>query len=64
VNLITNYELFKNMSVENLAVTIMCPNDMGLAEIECDKSDDHNCSLCCLEWLMKDAGETEGAENL
>jgi len=52
----TNFELLKNMSIEELAVTIMCPNDMGMAEIECDKSDDRNCCLCCLEWLMEDVG--------
>jgi len=52
----TNFELLKNMSIEELAVTIMCPNDTGMAEIECDKSDDRNCCLCCLEWLMEDVG--------
>lgn len=45
----TNYEILKGMSIEEMAVTIMCPNDMGMAEIECDKSDNCNCSLCCLE---------------
>lgn len=35
----TNYERIKNMSIEEMAVTIMCPNDMGMAEIKCDKSD-------------------------
>lgn len=51
----TNYEMIKNMSVEELAVTIMCPNETGMAEIKCDK-DDCNCSKCCLDWLNQEAG--------
>ena len=50
-----NYELIQNMSLEELACTISCPNDMGMAEIECDKSDERNCSQCCLEWLQEEA---------
>lgn len=55
----TNFQLLKNMSIEELAVTIMCPNDMGMAEIEYDKSDDRNCCLCCLEWLKEDVKDLE-----
>lgn len=55
----TNYERIKNMSIEEMAVTIMCPNDMGMAEIKCDKSDDCNCCKCCLEWLQQDNEKTE-----
>lgn len=51
----TNYDLIKNMSIEEMAVTIMCPNEMGMAEIECDKSDKCNCSQCCLDWLRSDS---------
>ena len=51
----TNYELIKSMSIEELAVTIMCPNETGHAEIECDKSDDSNCCKCCLDWLGEEA---------
>lgn len=51
----TNYELIKNMSIEEMAVTIMCPNEMGMAEIDCDKSDDRNCCQCCLDWLREEA---------
>ncbi|MGI6751113.1 MAG: Lar family restriction alleviation protein [Anaerovoracaceae bacterium] len=50
----TNYEMIRNMSIEEMAVTITCPNEMGLAEIECDHSDDHNCRQCCLNWLKKE----------
>ena len=47
----TNYELIRTMSIEEMAVTIMCPNEMGMAEITCNKSDDSNCCQCCLDWL-------------
>lgn len=43
----TNYEIIKKMSIEEMAVTIMCPNDIGMAEIKCDKLDDCNCCKCC-----------------
>ena len=49
------------MSIEELAVTIMCPNDIGMAEIECDKSDSRNCCLCCLKWLRGNV-DNEGSE--
>ena len=52
----TNYDLLKNMSIEEMAVTIMCPNEMGMAEIECDHSDDKNCCQCCLDWLKSEEG--------
>ncbi len=52
----TNYEMIKNMSIEEMAVTIMCPNELGMAEIECDKSDDCNCCKCCLDWLNQKSG--------
>ena len=50
----TNFELIKNMSIEELAVTITCPNDMGMSEIECDRSDNCNCCQCCFDWLTED----------
>ena len=50
----TNYELIKNMSIGEMAVTIMCPNEMGMAKIDCDKSDDRNCYQCCFNWLKEE----------
>ena len=50
----TNYELIKGMSIEEMAVTIMCPNETGMAEIDCDKSDERNCRKCCLDWLKSE----------
>lgn len=46
-----NGDRFRRMSNEELAVTLMCPNEMGLAEIECDHSDNKNCCQCLLDWL-------------
>lgn len=54
----TNYELMKNMSIEEMAATIMCPNEMGMADIECDKSDECDCCKCCLEWLQQECDTT------
>lgn len=50
----TNGDRVRAMSDEEMAVTMMCPNEAGLAEIDCDKSDDKNCCKCCLEWLKKE----------
>lgn len=47
----TNGDMFRRMSNEELAVTLMCPNEMGMAEIECDHSDNKNCCRCLLDWL-------------
>lgn len=51
----TNGDMIRDMTDEELALTLMCPNEMGLAEIECDKSDDRNCCQCLLSWLGKEA---------
>jgi len=59
----TNYERIKNMSIEELALTIMCPNEPCMADIECDKSDKQNCCQCCLNWLGADEAATPKKEN-
>lgn len=51
----TNGDTFRVMSDEELAVTLMCPNEMGMANIPCDHSDDKNCCQCLLEWLRQPA---------
>ncbi|WP_042435909.1 hypothetical protein, partial [Faecalispora jeddahensis] len=48
---LTNGDRIRGMSNTELAVTLMCPNEMGLAEIECNHSDDRNCCKCLLNWL-------------
>jgi hypothetical protein len=49
--LLTNGDLIRSMGNEELAVTLACPNEMGMAEIDCDHSDDKNCCQCLLDWL-------------
>lgn len=51
----TNYEMIIALPVEEMAFSIMCPNEIGMAEIECDKSDDKDCFQCCLNWLKEEA---------
>ena len=48
---ITNADCIRAMSDEELAMNIMCPNENGLANIACDKSDNCNCYECLLNWL-------------
>lgn len=45
----TNSDMIRSMTDEQLAVTLMCPNEMGLGEIECDRSDSCNCCQCLLD---------------
>ena len=53
----TNAERIRSMTDEELAVNMMCPNENGLAEIDCDKNDNCNCYRCLLKWLR---AESEG----
>jgi len=45
---LTNEELAATLE---LAVMLMCPNEMGKADIDCDHSDGKNCCQCLLNWL-------------
>ena len=56
----TNADRIRSMTDEKLAIHMMCPNDMGLAEIECDKSDSCNCYECLLNWLRAESEEKHG----
>lgn len=53
----TNGEMIRNMSDEEFAVTIMCPNETGHAEIECNHEDWRNCCRCSLDWIRKESEE-------
>lgn len=53
----TNADRIRSMTDEELAVNMMCPNENGLAEIDCDKNDNCNCYECLLKWLR---AESEG----
>ena len=48
----TNADRIRSMSDEELAMNMMCPNENGLGEIDCDKSDSCNCYECILHWLQ------------
>lgn len=56
----TNADRIRSMTDEDLAIHTMCPNDTGLAEIECDKSDSCNCYECLLNWLRAESEEKHG----
>ena len=56
----TNAEKIRQMSDEDLAMNIACPNENGLAEIKCNKSDSCNCYECLLNWLRAESEEKHG----
>ena len=49
----TNADFIRRMKNEDLAMISMCPNENGLANIECDKNDNCNCYECLLKWLKQ-----------
>lgn len=55
----TNGDKIRRMTDEELAMCMMCPNDCGLAEIECGKSDQCDCYQCILKWLKEEVGDTD-----
>lgn len=57
VKIQTNSDWIRSMIDEELAMYMMCPNENGLAEIDCDKSDSCNCYECLLKWLQSEAEE-------
>ena len=50
----TNADRIRSMSDEELAMNMMCPNENGLGEIDCDKNDSCNCYECILKWLQSE----------
>lgn len=53
----TNADRIRNMTDEELAANMMCPNENGLAEIDCDKNDNCNCYECLLKWFKAESEE-------
>jgi hypothetical protein len=49
----TNGDIIRGMSDEELAFVTICPNDIGMADIECARDDSRNCGECILEWLQE-----------
>lgn len=56
----TNADRIRSMTDEELATNMMCPNENGLAEIDCDENDNCNCYECLLKWLR---AESEGSHD-
>lgn len=61
----TNYEMIKKFSKENMALTIMCPYEAGLMDsYRCDEKGngvaDGNCRKCILSWLGEDSTYSVG----
>lgn len=50
----TNADKIRSMTDEELAMSVMCPNENGLADINCDHSENCNCYGCILEWLKSE----------
>lgn len=55
----TNADRIRGMSDEDLAASLMCPNEMGIDEIPCNHSDTLNCFQCLLNWLRKKVENNE-----
>lgn len=59
IDKMTNYERIKQMSIDEMAYVLMCPNECDLAVIECYKVDDCcDCISCVKKWLESEV-ETE-----
>lgn len=50
----TNADRIRGMRDEELAMNMMCPNESGIGEIDCDKNDSCNCYECLLKWLQSE----------
>lgn len=55
----TNADMIRKMTDEELAVTLMCPNETGMADIVCDHSDKCNCCQCTYDWLREEVKEDD-----
>ena len=53
----TQADRIRSMSDEELAMNMMCPNENGIGEIECDKCDSCNCYECILKWIQSEVEE-------
>ena len=51
-DVMTQADRIRSMTDEELALVLMCPNENGLANIDCDHSDKCNCYKCILGWLQ------------
>ena len=54
-----NHERIRNMSIEELADIIMCPEDTARTDLEPVCPSNRSCYKCCLEWLQKEEDQDE-----
>ena len=50
----TNADHFRAMSDEELAMVLMCPNEMEWQKYHVTNLDNNDCYKCLLEWLGKE----------
>jgi len=52
----TNYDRLKNLTIEEMAKAMMCPNELSICteEIECNTLGGVSCVQCCLERLKRE----------
>ena len=53
----TNYDRIKSMSIEEMAVSLMCPADIDETFKKPKDCSCRNCSACTLEWLESEVTE-------
>lgn len=53
----TNYEMIKNMSLEEIAVSLMCPADIDCTFNKKDRCKRTSCVKCTEEWLKAEVEE-------
>lgn len=54
---ITNYDRIRNMSIEEMVVSLMCPADIDCKFEKPDDCKEENCCKCTLEWLESEVKE-------
>lgn len=51
----TNYDRIRNMSIDEMAESLMCPADIDSTFKKPECCEGKNCCECTLEWLEGDA---------
>lgn len=54
---VTNADLIRAMTDEELAKVIMCPMEIAAIKDLCEKNPGHTCVECSLRWLQQPAKE-------
>ena len=53
----TNYERIKNMSLEEMAISLMCPADIDELFEKGENCGGKNCVSCTFEWLKAEVSD-------